>query len=314
MAGDLGAAYVSVEHLARFEWRARGLSLLPRQRRGSVLAGQHGSRVRGRGLDFEEIRAYLPGDDVRNLDWRVTLRTGRPQVRAYSEERDRPVLVVVDQRMSMFFGTRRALKSVVAAEVAALVAWMAFRAGDRVGAVVFGDSDLVRISALRSRARVHQVLGAIAARNTALRADLAVTPGDGMLDRALESALHAATHDHLVCVVSDFAGAGERTLELLRALGAHNDVVGVLVFDPAARASGGRGELVASSGELQVELDLADRKLREPLESFFAGRLVRVAELLRRAAAPLFAISTDRDPVEEMSRLLGRGRRGPAHA
>jgi len=77
--------------------------LLPRQPVHSLLSGRHGSRVRGRGLAFEELRQYLPGDDIRTMDWRVTARTGSPFVRVYTEEKDRPALFVVDQRISMFF-------------------------------------------------------------------------------------------------------------------------------------------------------------------------------------------------------------------
>ena len=107
----------------------------------SLLTGRHASRLRGRGLDFEEVRAYLPGDDVRTIDWRVTARTGVPHTRVYTEERDRPALLVVDQRLAMFFGTRLNLKSVTAAEAAALAAWRVFLSGDRVGAVVFDDPE-----------------------------------------------------------------------------------------------------------------------------------------------------------------------------
>src|SRR5437868_13596344 len=108
---DIGIAYVDAAHLARLEFPSHGLSFLPRQKHRSVLAGQHSSRVRGRGLNFEEIRAYQQGDDFRTIDWHVTLRTGKAHVRAYTEERDRPVLFVVDQRRSMFFGSRRALNA-----------------------------------------------------------------------------------------------------------------------------------------------------------------------------------------------------------
>ena len=97
--------YVSLHELMAFEFKAAGLSFLPRRRSGSILAGRHASRVRGRGLNFEEIRDYFPGDDIRTIDWKVTLRLGAPHVRAYGEERDRPALVIVDQRLSMFFGS-----------------------------------------------------------------------------------------------------------------------------------------------------------------------------------------------------------------
>jgi uncharacterized protein (DUF58 family) len=127
--------YAELDDLVRLRFRARGYSFLPRQPVHSVLAGRHASRLRGRGINFEEIRHYLPGDDIRTMDWRVTARTREPHVRVYTEERDRPVLLVVDQRQSMFFGSRRAMKSVVAAEVAALAAWRVLKAGDRVGAL-----------------------------------------------------------------------------------------------------------------------------------------------------------------------------------
>ena len=114
---DHPGIYADLAELVRLKFGTRGFSFLPRQPVHSILAGRHASRLRGRGLNFEEIRRYLPGDDIRQMDWRVTARTRKPHVRVYSEERDRPVLLVIDQRQSMFFGSRRAMKSVVAAEV-----------------------------------------------------------------------------------------------------------------------------------------------------------------------------------------------------
>ena len=92
--------YVDLDELVRLQFKARGFSFLPRQPIHSLLAGRHASRIRGRGLNFEELRDYLPGDDPRTIDWKVTARTGTPYVRVYTEERDRPALLVVDQRMS----------------------------------------------------------------------------------------------------------------------------------------------------------------------------------------------------------------------
>jgi uncharacterized protein (DUF58 family) len=267
--------------------------------------------MRGRGLNFEEIRDYLPGDDIRNLDWKVTLRLGKPHVRTYTEERDRPALFVVDQRIPMFFGSRLALKSVAAAQVAALGAWMVLRAGDRVGAVVFNDGELRHIRPHRSRSRVEALCRAVVDMNRALAPDSPVQAAYSQLDRALEGALQAAHHDHLICIVSDFAGMGERTQQLLRQLRAHNDVVAVLVFDALARRPAGDGQLVVTEGALQVEINLNDRQVREPLESFFAGRLRNVAAMLRRSDVPLLAISSSEPVVEQVRRLLGRR---PPHA
>src|SRR5262245_57923909 len=131
--------YADLDELVRFQHRARGFSLLPRQPVQSLLAGRHASRLRGRGLNFEEIRKYLPGDDIRQIDWKVTARTRKPHARVYTEERERPVILLVDQRLGMFFGSRLNLKSVTACELTALAAWRTIDVQDRVGAIVFND-------------------------------------------------------------------------------------------------------------------------------------------------------------------------------
>ena len=109
----------TLDALVRLKHKAQGFTFLPRQPMHSLLAGKHASRLRGRGLNFEEIRNYFPGDDIRAMDWKATQRTGKPHVRVYTEERDRPAFVVVDQRAGMFFGSQRSMKSVTAAELAA---------------------------------------------------------------------------------------------------------------------------------------------------------------------------------------------------
>ncbi len=297
---------VQVADLMALEPAARGLGFFSRQPVRSILAGQHGSRLRGRGLDFEELRRYLPGDDLRQLDWRASQRLGKPYVRTYSEERDRPVLVVVDQRMGMYFGSVHSFKSVVAARVAALSAWMAYLAGDRVGGLVFADAGIDSVRPLRSRERIQALFAAIARRSQSMSADQPDVNASGRLNEALQGALAHAPHDCLICLVSDFAGADGNTLKLLRTLAAHNDVVATLVYDPLALRIPLRGRLVVTQGELQVEV-VADRKqVREPLSDFFSGRLHDVAELLRRSRVPLLSIDTADDTVAQLRRELGR--------
>src|ERR1700743_111771 len=136
----MACIYITFDDLLGLKHRAKGFSFLPRQPVHSLLTGRHGSRLRGRGLTFEELRPYYEGDDVRAIDWASTARTGMPQLRVYTEERDRQVILLVDQRLGMFFGSRRAMKSVVAAEAAALAAWRAAPLGGRLrGAGFFCD-------------------------------------------------------------------------------------------------------------------------------------------------------------------------------
>lgn len=303
-----GLVYVSLAQLMALQFQARGLSFIARQPQGSLLAGNHASRLRGRGLNFDELRRYQPGDDLRHLDWRASLRTGKPVVRTFTEERDRPALIVVDQRMSMFFGSVRSFKSAVAAELGALAAWMVFNAGDRVGGLVFNDSRIDSVAPLRSRKRVEVLCSRIALQNSELNAGNADHEGDGQLDKVLQQCVALAGHDHLICLVSDFAGAGPRTLQLLQQLSAHNDVVALQVYDPLALNVPSRGQLWVTQGQLQVALAVNQRKVRQPLGDFLGGRLKDVTNLLRRSQVPLLMISTALPAAEQLRTELGKRR------
>ncbi|HKS12648.1 MAG TPA: DUF58 domain-containing protein [Pseudomonas sp.] len=305
-----GFVYASLAELMGLEARARGLSFVARQPLASILSGNHASRLRGRGLSFDELRHYLPGDDLRHLDWRAFLRYGKPFVRTFTEERDRPTLVLVDQRMSMYFGSQRYFKSVTAARLAAVCAWMAFHAGDRVGGLVFGIQRVEPVRPLRSRARVEALCSAIVRANHALSA-LASEDQDAQLDKVLRTCVASAGHDHLICIISDFAGISAQTLPLLRQLRRHNDVIALLVYDPIALRVPEKGRVNVTQGAQQVELEVGRRRVSRPLGDFLAGRLRDVEALLSRSQVPLLRISSGGDTLEQLRRELGRVAQAP---
>lgn len=297
---------VGLHHLSALEHRARGFDFLPRQPVGSVLAGRRASRLRGRGLEFEEIRAYLPGDDVRAIDWKVTARTGNPHVRVTREERDRPAFLLVDQRQSMFFGSRLNMKSVTAAEIAGFAAWRIFSAGDRVGGMVLSDSGLEETRAARSRAAVLRLLGQVAEKNGALSATAPVVPeATARLNRALRHAAGILTHDWLLIVISDFDGADDDTLRLLVDIAARNDVVMALVHDPIAHETPESGRLVVGDGRLQVELDFADAQVRRNLANVGGERLKRLLDWQTHLNAAILPVSAGEPTGPQLLRLLG---------
>jgi uncharacterized protein (DUF58 family) len=298
--------HVDAASLAKLESAARDFGLLPRQPVHSLLSGRHASKVRGRGLAFEELRPYLFGDDIRNMDWRVTARTGVPHVRVYTEEKDRPVLLLVDQRMNMFFGTRRAMKSVAAAEVAALVAWRMLADGDRIGALVFGDEEMTELRPQRSRDAVLHLLGEVARHNQALHAQASPVRGSGQLNQALLHAAHLAHHDHLVVVVSDFEGRDDRTRDLLLQLSAHNDLLAVLVHDPFLSELPPSGDLVVSNGELQVELGLGRDPIRRGIAEFVDDQKRELFAWQHGIGVPVLPVSAAEDSAAQLRHLLGR--------
>jgi uncharacterized protein (DUF58 family) len=296
--------YANLDDLIRIQFKARNFSFLPQQPVTSVLSGRYASRLRGRGLNFEEIRRYLPGDDIRTMDWKVTARTRSPHVRVYTEEKDRAILLVVDQRINMFFGTRDKLKSVTAAELAALGAWRAVAVGDRIGAVVFNDAELFDIQPQRSQKTVMSILGNVVHMNHALRADTQVEPNAGMLNRALEKALQLVSHDGLIVMISDFFGVDEQTERLTARMAEHNDVLALLVHDPIRLQPAGE-RVTVSDGSLQMEIDFADKHVREKLAENYREEQEHITRFLNRLAAPLLMVSNQGDVVDQVRRLLG---------
>lgn len=295
--------YATVAELAALKHAARDFSFLPRQPIHSLLSGRHGSRVRGRGLAFEELRQYFPGDDIRTMDWRVTARTGKPFVRVYAEEKDRPALFLVDQRINMFFGTRRAMKSVAAAEVVALGAWRVLAQDDRVGGFVFNDERVDEVKPHRSSAAVMRLLETLAKQNALLRADSPAQRNHAQLDAVLETAAKVADHDHLIVIASDFDGHGPRTRDLLLRLAAHNDVLAVLVYDPFLLELPSSLELVVSDGELQVELRHGARK---SILDYAHGYGKTILAWEREIGVPVLPLSAAKDTAQQIRRLLGQ--------
>lgn len=305
MPGD-PRIHTDLAWLAGLEARARGFDFLPRQPVGSALAGRRAARVRGRGLEFEEIRAYLPGDDVRAIDWKVTARTGTPHVRVTREERDRPALLVVDQRQAMYFGTVLNMKSVTAAETAALAAWRILGQGDRVGGLVLSDGGVDAVPARRSRGAVLRLLDLVAARNQALSAEApAVADAPARLDPVLAQAARIVTHDWLVLVVSDFDGAGDATLRILSGIAAGNDLVLAIVQDPASHELPASGRIVAGDGRLQVDLDLADARVRQNLDAVGGARIRRLLAWQARLDAAILPLSAGEPTLPQLLALFG---------
>lgn len=252
------------------------------------------------------MRDYLPGDDIRSIDWKATARTGSPHVRVFTEERDRPALLVIDQRMSMFFGSRLNMKSVTAAEAASIAAFGILNAGDRVGGIVFGDDDLREVTPRRSRRATYALLEAIAEMNRALHADRAVQPRDGALNDVLQRVARLAHHDHLVLVFSDFDGINATTERHLGGIAAHNDVILVLVHDPLALDMSLGARVVVGDSRMQAELDLESGPMHEAVAGFTRARLERIRGWQQRINLSVLPLSAGEETLPQIRRLLGQ--------
>lgn len=296
--------YTSLDELVRLQFKVRDFSLEPTQPVSSVLSGRYGSRLRGRGLNFEELRRYLSGDDVRTIDWKVTARTRSPHVRVYSEEKDRAVLLLIDQRINMFFGTREKLKSVTAAEAGAIAAWRAIAAGDRVGALVFNDKTIRETRPGNSSRTVYSILGDIVDLNHRLNKDLILPEKDEMLTKVLASAARLAPHDVLVVLITDGNGLDDAGHQLITRISWKNDIITLLVHDPS-RLELQAQSLTLSDGRQQMEVDFSRSSVREKLTEHYGDEQERLQHFLRKLTAPMLPISNKGDVADQLRKLLG---------
>lgn len=288
----------SVEELAALRPLAADLDCFRPGRVTAPLSGGHRSPLRGRGMEFAEVRAYAPGDEVRHMDWRVTARTGKPHSKLFEEERERPVIVVADMRSSMRFGTRQCFKSVAAARWAALVAWAALERGDRVGGVTLSGSG---VRSYRVRRDCAGTAGLIAG-----LADATVSENDGepaatvsendgepaALCDALAKARKLSSHGTEVFVLSDFADLDEVATGELRALARHTHTCCVLVHDPLESAAPSAGLYRVSNGQRVVALGIGSQRSRDAWVRSFEERLAVLRRFCHDTGAHLQPLST----------------------
>ncbi|TWU10465.1 DUF58 domain-containing protein [Allorhodopirellula heiligendammensis] len=296
--------YTRFEDLVRLRHAAGGFSLLPKQPVSSLLSGQHASRLRGRGMMFEELRDYRPGDDIRQMDWKATARLRKPYIRVYSEERERTVLLVVDQRTSMFFGSERTTKATAAAEVAALAAWRAIDGGDRIGAIVFGDDETLELRPRRSRESVLHICHEITRMNQQLSADQLAEDSSRRLNDALRQCVNVAKHDCLVVLVTDYAGDDDETRRLTTQLASHNDVLAFLVYDPLGIRLPARGQLHATDGSTQYSIP-SGPEFAQSFETSFRARCDQLRERLGAIRVPIVPICTHEPVARQILAAMG---------
>jgi len=302
---DASPVSVSQADLIRLSGPARAVAL-DVLRVNSLQTGAYVSHFRGRGMEFDESRPYQPGDDPRSIDWRVTARSATAYTKLFREERERPVLVVVDLRSTMHFATQGCFKSVNASRAAALLAWAAHHRGDRLGGLIFGDTThrelkprLGRMAALRF---VHELVG----HRDWEHHETAVPESAELLTQAMSSLRRVARPGSLVVVISDFTGFGRSAQSYLSSVARHNEVLAVFMNDPLERElpPPGRYRLVSANDEL--EIDTFATAARRDYHNAFEQRRDELEAFCQRYGVHLMPMSTDDDPVSTLQTALRR--------
>jgi uncharacterized protein (DUF58 family) len=293
-------AYSDLGRLLCLRFAGQELKLTLKRPVKSQLNGAERTRVRGRGMDFEEVRLYQPGDDVRSIDWRVTARTQVPHTKLYREERERPVFVVADQRASLFFGSRQCFKSVLANHIAANLAWAALSNGDRIGGLVFGDRRQRDIRPRRSKHAVLELLHQLQEFNRELTSPVA--PADSQtLVSVLADVRRIARPGSSVFIVSDFYDYSPRCEQQLFELARHTEVSLIHVYDPLEKQLHTSSRLTVSNGQTRLQLPSDEASFQQAYEMAFGERLDQLTQSAKHLGLPLLSYATS-DNLQQLLR------------
>jgi uncharacterized protein (DUF58 family) len=313
-SGDESAFRVDAEDLIALRGQAARLRPARPLPARSTLAGAHRTRLRGRGMDYRESRHYQAGDDIRNMDWRITARAGHPHVKLFDEERERPVVVLADFGPSMFFASRGAFKSVVAARLAALIGWSATLHGDRIGALIFNGEHQELSPAGGRRGQMRLIRALVKAGDP--QRGLGERPGAGErpagLGHALARLRRVARPGSLVFLLSDFYSLDTDTELHLTRLARHSDLTAFQVVDPLELEPPPPGRYGISDGRRSALIDTGSHADRSRYVAHFARHHAAVRALTERSGVPLLRCTTSDDPAERLAAAMaarGRGRR-----
>lgn len=309
MGETSATTHISLPELVRLQADARALRLPSVRPVRSRQAGLKQSRQRGRGMTFAEVRPYHPGDDIRSIDWRVTARRQSPHTKIHEEERERPVLLIADLGPTLFFASTGAYKQVRCAQLTTLLAWLALRAGDQVGGLVFNEHTLDVVRPARRKKSVLRLLGTLARHQH--QPDSPPSPVDtsNRLDTALAEARRVAHTGSKIFVVSDFMTVSDNTRSLLGALARHNSLTALRIQDPLEKHLPERGRYAVAGPRGPLWFDAANPSFRKAWQEKVTDHEQQLAECFRTAGVASATISTDDAPTEALRLLLGPGGR-----
>jgi uncharacterized protein (DUF58 family) len=292
--------YVSFEELMSLQERSRHIATSLSAVTKNMLQGNRPSKVNGRGGAFDKIRLYMAGDDVRNIDWNVTARLRKPYVRVFNEERETPLLLLVDQSSDMFFATRRQMKSVVAAKIAAYLLWMAHTGKRPCGGIIYGDDDHRVFRPHANTSSLYQLIEQVVQFNHKLSKQSQVSDRSFSLADGLRHLNHIVPKEAVVILISDFMQVDEACWQLIQRLSLRANVIATPICDGVIDDIPQEGHFLARYTNLEAELDFSSPASRQTISRQSQARVKQVTKQLGENGIPAHVFSTYKDVEEQL--------------
>jgi uncharacterized protein (DUF58 family) len=294
--------YCQLEQLLELAQQAKLMKLSATYRPSGILAGRNRSRLRGQGMNFEEIRGYRTGDNVRDIDWKASARSRQKMVKIFTEETDRPTVVLVDQRRSLFFGSKERTKSVTAAEVAAMIGWMVLNNGDRLGGIVFNNEEQQFLKPARTKLSATRLMQVICEYNQKLQPGNNSDEDKVTIDDVLRKTESYIGNSGTIILITDGDGLENERLDLLEYLSSRFNVLVFMIVDPLEQSITGIERLVVSDGAKQLQLG-SESLARQRFEEQFESHKKSIIDRISAHGLPFGVVNTV-DPVEEQLRQI----------
>ncbi len=277
------------------------LRLYSKNKVDAVTTGSRLSFARGRGMDFEEVRGYQSGDDMRLIHWPLTARLGKPFTKIYREEKERAVYLLIDQSMSMRFGTKVCFKSVLAAKIAAVIGFASLANSEQVGGIVFNEHHAEFIKAKRSTQTLMTIFSYLNKPET-------VTRLPGNLNASLDFLSRRLATGSIVIVISDFYHADAATINLLQQIAKKNKVINYFIYDPIEQSLPEKG-FFPFTDERNQRLEIAaNSRNKARYQENFNERLQKIKSFSQMQKIQFAAIATHKDIVAQINH--GENRHG----
>lgn len=293
---------VDVEELVRVQAQLSGISLDNLRRLSRIRSGAKETAYRGRGMEYEESRAYVAGDDVRTMDWRVMARMGEAHTKVFAEEKQRSFLLAVDLSASMYFGTQYAFKSRAAAYTAATVGWLATLAGDRLGGLIVSPLSHQEIRPGKSRSGLMGIFHHLAEQS---RLRLPFEKSASRINFLLRELLRVTKPGSNIALISDFIGIDTQTSELLSGLNRHNDVSAFWIHDQTEVEHWRAGHYVVDVDSKQIAVEIPETSKDSWLKLHQDMHRSRIESLTASFGIPLLPLSCNRDITAQIVKNLG---------
>ncbi len=296
--------HVSVEELVKEQYNILGLDFFKTSSR-NITAGANSSPFKGKGMEFDEVRAYQAGDDVRSIDWRVTARKGDTYTKLFREERERQVIILTDMQQTMHFGTRAMFKSVMAAKVAALIGWAALDASEKVGGIVVSEKNTEIVRPQRSSKSMLAIINALSKASF-------VKEGDNhkSMPIMLSELRKTAKTGGIVFIISDFYDFNDTVKSYLTQIAGKCDVVLINIFDRLEEKAPPEDRYLVTDGKQTLTLFADDYTWREQYELYFKQKKEKIEDFCKKRAIKCIAIRTDENPAKALKIAFSNRRKG----